>query len=302
MEFTALDLIWTKNVTRDKGNAWAYQEFQIGDTFDLNFPLGHNRMGIASAQKAKANQLILLVQSIKNRLLGNPGTYLSHIVAPVDDNVELDPTGSHPVRRLVSVIARNPLMIVKPDFLDFREPNRGWTCSLDLIKPIKASGLSFTLVEKQLLLWNLFEQKDISIKDLIDENLRLPIDPQTGSMEGEEKYKFARHKYYERDPRLIQDKKNEALRSGGLKCEVCLLNFSDKYGDHGLGFMECHHRFPIAKHGKRRNRLEDLSLVCANCHRMLHRKNAENSYYSVEELKSLVEGLPGGSTAQLSKD
>ncbi|MBV2227622.1 HNH endonuclease [Sphingobacterium mizutaii] len=66
------------------------------------------------------------------------------------------------------------------------------------------------------------------------------------------------------------------------------MNFSDLYGIHGKGFIECHHIFPIAKHGKRTTTLDDLALVCSNCHRMLHRKNIDSGFYTIEELKSLV--------------
>jgi hypothetical protein len=289
MEFSALDLLWTKNVTRDKGNAWAYEEYRIGDTFDLNFPLGNNRMGIASAQKAKANELILLVQSINNKSLGKSGTYLSHIVAPIDDNVEVDPEGSHPVKRLVTVVARDKIMIPKPANLDFREPNRGWTCEIDLIKPKKGSGLIMALDEKKILLWNLFQYKETNIKTLINENQTLITDPSIEAIEGEEKYRLIRHKYYERDPAIIKAKKDEAKLHGPVQCEACDFEFTTRYGLHGAEFIECHHRFPIAKHGKRNNTLEDLALVCANCHRMLHRKNIHNDYYSVEQLKLLVD-------------
>ncbi len=299
MEFSALDLLWTKNVTREKGKAWAYDEYHIGDTFYLNFPLGNNRMGVTSAQKAKANELILLVQSIYNKTLGKPGTYLSHIVAPVDDEVEVDPVGSHPVKRLVTVVARDKVMIAKPTNLDFREPNRGWTCEIDLIKPKKDSGMIMTLDEKKILLWNLFRDKDLTIKTLINENQTSIIDPVVEAIEGEEKYRWIRHRYYERDPALIKAKKNEAKHHGPILCEACNFDFIKSYGIHGAEFMECHHRFPIAKHGKRTNTLEDLALVCSNCHRMLHRKNVHNDYYTVEQLKLLIHEISGITESQV---
>ena len=61
-------------------------------------------------------------------------------------------------------------------------------------------------------------------------------------------------------------------RDGKLICEVCTLNFADRYGKHGAGYIEVHHLTPIAKLGTgAKTRLSDLALVCANCHRMLHR-------------------------------
>ncbi|MFN0215817.1 MAG: HNH endonuclease [Saprospiraceae bacterium] len=71
---------------------------------------------------------------------------------------------------------------------------------------------------------------------------------------------------------------------GHLYCEACGFNFQTVYGQ---DFIECHHKFPIAASGPRTNTLEDLALVCSNCHRMLHRK-IDGQYLSVKALKALI--------------
>ena len=45
-------------------------------------------------------------------------------------------------------------------------------------------------------------------------------------------------------------------------------------GDLGKGYIEAHHTRPVAKlvTGER-TKVSDLALVCANCHRMLHRQD-----------------------------
>jgi 5-methylcytosine-specific restriction protein A len=56
------------------------------------------------------------------------------------------------------------------------------------------------------------------------------------------------------------------------------------YGELGEGFAECHHRTPLGElTGKTRTRLADLAIVCANCHRILHRKRARGM--TVEQLR-----------------
>jgi hypothetical protein len=56
-------------------------------------------------------------------------------------------------------------------------------------------------------------------------------------------------------------------------CEVCGFSFEQCYGEAGAGFAEVHHLTPLHDtDGIRRTTLEDLAIVCANCHRMLHRK------------------------------
>lgn len=284
--FSSNDLIWTKNVKRERGNAWAYMEFEVGSLFYLNWAKGRADMGRTDARKAKVNDLILIFQTVNKNAGYTQGTYLTHIVTPIDTVVYKDEDGTHPYKRLVTVVARSINPIPKPKEFDFREPNRGWLCGLDSIKPFKNRNTSVSVVEKQQIFWNLFTNKDPRIKDSnkVGEALA-QLEQSEGSLEGAEKFWIGRHKYYERDPKIIFLKKQTAELSGNLKCEICKFDFSYHYGLHGKGFIECHHTNPIAGNGVRKTEIEDLVLVCSNCHRMLHRKNSNGFYYTIEELK-----------------
>ena len=81
------------------------------------------------------------------------------------------------------------------------------------------------------------------------------------------------HKRYERDPRLISEKKKAAASAGRLICEVCSFDFEQTYGDLGAAFIEVHHTKPVAQMLPRsKTKLTDLALLCSNCHRMAHRR------------------------------
>ncbi|MGF7234005.1 MAG: HNH endonuclease [Frankia sp.] len=56
-----------------------------------------------------------------------------------------------------------------------------------------------------------------------------------------------------------------------LRCEVCGFDFEKTYGSRGAGYIECHHIVPLHTTGQRATKLDDLALICANCHRMIHR-------------------------------
>jgi hypothetical protein len=87
--------------------------------------------------------------------------------------------------------------------------------------------------------------------------------------------KLSEHYRRERNRKLVKLKKEEVLRrEGHLKCEVCRFDFETFYGSVGQGFCEVHHLTPLAelKEGTP-TKLGDLAIVCANCHRMLHRSN-----------------------------
>ncbi|MHC5748782.1 MAG: HNH endonuclease, partial [Nostoc sp.] len=63
-------------------------------------------------------------------------------------------------------------------------------------------------------------------------------------------------------------------------------NFLKTYGDIGADYIECHHTKPISElENYEKTNIKDLALVCANCHRMLHRKRP---WLSIEQLKQLL--------------
>jgi 5-methylcytosine-specific restriction enzyme A len=80
------------------------------------------------------------------------------------------------------------------------------------------------------------------------------------------------HLVRERSRKLVEAKKTAVLRtSGTLACEVCGFDFSVTYGDRGTGFIEVHHALPIhLLVPGTKTKLDDLHLLCANCHRMIH--------------------------------
>ena len=59
-----------------------------------------------------------------------------------------------------------------------------------------------------------------------------------------------------------------------MPCQICGISFVQKYGELGRGFIEAHHKVPLSDLiDKENHRIEDFVFVCANCHRMLHRRN-----------------------------
>lgn len=81
------------------------------------------------------------------------------------------------------------------------------------------------------------------------------------------------HLYRERNRALIEAKRASILKTQGrLCCEVCGFDFEATYGEIGKGFCEVHHLTPLSKSNDSViTTLEDLVIVCSNCHRMIHR-------------------------------
>lgn len=129
-----------------------------------------------------------------------------------------------------------------------------------------------SILEKETLI------KLYKIEDEIDSSVK-------ESFEGEILYKL--HKLKERDSGLTRTKKNNVLKEKGkLECEVCNFDFHEKYGEIGYEFIECHHIKPLSTYESRqKTALEDLAIVCSNCHRMLHR-NVEDM--SIDKLRQII--------------
>jgi 5-methylcytosine-specific restriction enzyme A len=96
------------------------------------------------------------------------------------------------------------------------------------------------------------------------------------------------HRTRERDRRIVERRKAKALREHGtLHCEACGFNFTTRYGERGSGFIECHHTRPVsALRPGEKTRLEDLALLCANCHRMIH---IRRPWMTVDQLKQALQ-------------
>lgn len=99
--------------------------------------------------------------------------------------------------------------------------------------------------------------------------------------------KLRTHLSHERNTRIVKLKKKKTLEETGcLKCEVCNFDFFEVYGERGTGFIECHHLTPLSDVNRsQKTNLSDLSLVCSNCHRMIHNKSP---LLTIFELKKLI--------------
>ena len=99
--------------------------------------------------------------------------------------------------------------------------------------------------------------------------------------------KLHNHFSRERDWKIISAKKQQAIQeNGSLECEACKFNFQKKYGERGHNYAEVHHIKPISKYEDSDiTALDDLAILCSNCHRMIHR---HNPWLTLEELKTII--------------
>ncbi len=81
-----------------------------------------------------------------------------------------------------------------------------------------------------------------------------------------------------RERRHLATERSPAVRTAapalqGIDCGICDFSYVERYGSLGAGFAEVHHLKPLGglRKATRVNPKTDVIVVCANCHRMLHR-------------------------------
>lgn len=91
----------------------------------------------------------------------------------------------------------------------------------------------------------------------------------------EDASRFRMHKRIERNSGL--SKRVKQLH--GFTCQVCGTNFEHKYGEIGKDYIEAHHLKPLASLKGNKVAMDptkDFAVLCANCHRMIHRSGCVN--------------------------
>jgi hypothetical protein len=87
--------------------------------------------------------------------------------------------------------------------------------------------------------------------------------------------------YFVRNQQLVTD----AKRVHGIHCMACDFDFQKQYGARGAGYIEMHHLDQLALDTERNSTVNDVVVLCANCHRMIERRTP---HLSLAKLRGLV--------------
>lgn len=279
--YTPADIIWFKNVTNESLGR-AYLDLD-SNAFTLSFPNRHKQ----NALSPQINELILLYQKVD----GIPS--FTHLVTPIDNKLVNDKSRKDfRFGRRVKVIAKTDINNIVP-------------VSSTMWKKVKLSGItqgnvckisnikgSINYEELQLNIWEWLkesfrpgEKQSEEITSSIIQELEISH-PDLTVIEGE--LRLVKHLVKERNRKIVMEKKRQAIKKNSLRCEVCSFSFPEKFHSE---FIECHHISPISQtQGKRETKLEDLALVCSNCHRMLHTK-FDGLYLSISQLQKRIDDI-----------
>ncbi|WP_197277859.1 HNH endonuclease [Arthrobacter alpinus] len=195
----------------------------------------------------------------------------------------LNLSGLHPVEHRSNKF-RNPAGVARktadiatqhPDYLG--KPTNGNRLDREVLTEFLEEPLRMQMIAEE-----------ITASILRGESVMLPdedIDEAEGSA-SEGRLLAARHFRRERSPRLRAKKIEESRKKGlPIVCNVCSFAFGSIYGERGFEYIEVHHVLPLHVSGEVQTKLSDLVMLCANCHRMIHRGKR---WLTVEELRAVV--------------
>ncbi|WP_270939778.1 HNH endonuclease [Romboutsia lituseburensis] len=93
------------------------------------------------------------------------------------------------------------------------------------------------------------------------------------------------HMQIERNKKVIKNAKALFYKKHKrLFCEICGFDFEKAYGKLGEGFIEAHHINPVSKmKDGDETSIEDIMMVCSNCHSIIHR----NIDIDLEDIKKI---------------
>lgn len=98
----------------------------------------------------------------------------------------------------------------------------------------------------------------------------------------------ALHVRRERNPKvrkmLLDDR-----RTAGLRCEICHITRPELDSSLQEAMFEAHHLVPLSEAGERKTKLNDLALLCACCHRLIHRAmSSKAAWISIPEAQITI--------------
>lgn len=144
------------------------------------------------------------------------------------------------------------------------------------------------VLEAPISQWNIPKNQTnkVRLSDLVDDTNEQSLQ----AMSAQDVPKFPEGGIWEvtlelrtRNPSL----RRQAIAIYGCRCQVCGLFFEEFYGDLGRGHIEVHLKPLSDREAEEDTSIDDVAVVCANCHRILHRHGKVPIL--VEDLRGIVQ-------------
>lgn len=115
------------------------------------------------------------------------------------------------------------------------------------------------------------------------------LDVHSSSVGLEGEARLVLHLIRERDKSLVKLKKKNA---SSRVCAICKFSFGRTYGSLANANCEVHHLLPLSELEQATEiKLEDLAILCANCHRVVH---LHNPPYTLQDVRDMLQRSRSG--------
>jgi 5-methylcytosine-specific restriction protein A len=232
---------------------------------------------------------------------GNPDWSRDEVILALDLYLSCGgtvPGASDPRVKALSMILRDlSLHPASSRVGSFRNPD-GVSFKLQNIRQV-ASGEGLANVSRvDREVWAAYGDKPAEVKRLAGAILSLasPGSESTESDEGEDIFVeggilTAYHRRRERSPKLRKALLAKRSKTGKLCCDACDWAPANDDGRLSQAAFEAHHLLPLSTAGESKTKVSDVALLCANCHRLVHRWiSITGEWLAADKIKSLVVG------------
>lgn len=228
---------------------------------------------------------------------GNPNWTHDEIILALDLYLRLEKNVPSPrspeIQELSAVLRSMPYHLEAAKQPSFRNPDGVGFKLMNLRQLDSGRGLSnVSKTDRQV--WEKYGSQPAIVRDLanaITASMKAIL-PEKIPEEIEElpegRLLTAIHIRRERNPK-VRKMLLDSHRANGLRCEICDLSRPSIKADLEEALFEAHHIVPLAKAGERKTKLSDLSLLCACCHRAIHRAMIlEQRWLTIPEARGMI--------------
>lgn len=231
---------------------------------------------------------------------GNPDWTYDEVVLALDLYFELNgqirSAKDERVQALSALLRRFPHHEIASREISFRNAD-GVAFKLQNLRQIATGKGLGNVSQTDRLVWKelgLDIQRTKQLADLIKSAINATAretDPTEPDMEfAEGRLVTELHRRRERDPRLRKRLLATRKRKGGLCCDMCGIGPYIDDDDLRDAIFEAHHVIPLSTAMEGKTRLSDVALLCANCHRVMHRLiSLKRRWLTIDEARRATE-------------
>ncbi len=204
------------------------------------------------------------------------------------------PGGDDPrVIALSDLLRSLPLHSTEAKKPSFRNPDGVAFKLLNLNAAATSKGLSTSYTDRET--WTEFGHRPETVRELA-QIIRSSAGMVVSDLIEDDEVLFAEgkvatvlHRKRERSTALRKSLLKARQKKGVLSCDVCDVKSTLQDKDLQGAIFEAHHLVSLSTVGESKTKLSDVALVCASCHRLIHRVIAvKRQWIGVESLRTLL--------------